>query len=418
MKTHLISRIFASLPVLFLATSQADAIPPGKSILEPLGKPIAEGSLILNSRLRYEFADQQGLDESSAFTLLTRLGYQTGVYSGFSILAEGEYNWVLNNGNFAAYPPPFNNGDTVIADAETFDLNRLFLKYQSEPFTAIVGRQDINLLNQRNVGAVAWRQNDQTYDAVRLQLNAIPDVAIDYTYNWQVNRIFGTEAPAIPLHRFHADNHFINASYTGIDHLTFGTYAYLLNLRNASALSSDTYGIFADGSAPITTDYTFKYRAEWAYQTDNSQTTSFDLGEHYLHFRGAVARDDYELGLGMESLGGDGTTAFQTPLATLHAYNGWTDTFLTTPANGLHDYYLFAGSPLGWGLTARLESHLFTAENTSTTYGQEAGVSLSKKFTDQLTALVKVSHYNGHAANLGSISADKTKAWLQLDYVF
>lgn len=410
MKTHIMSRALASIPALILATSQADPM--------STGKPAADGSLILNTRLRYEYANQQGLDESNAFTLRTRLGFQTGVYSGFSLLAEGEYNWMLNNGDFAAYPPPFNAGDTVIADGETFDLNRLFVKYQSEPFTAIVGRQDINLFNQRHVGTVAWRQNDQTYDAVRLQFNAIPDVAIDYSYNWQINRIFGTEAPATPLRRFRTDNHFLNATYTGIDDLILGAYTYLLHLRNAPALSSDTFGLFADGSTSITADYTFKYRTEWAYQIDNSHTTGPDIGEHYLHLRGAVAREKYEVGLGLESLGGNGTTAFQTPLATLHAFNGWSDTFLTTPAAGLRDYYIYAGGPLNWGINARLEAHLFTAEDTSTTYGHETGISLTKKFTERLTVLVKASHYNGRSSIPGAIGADKTKAWLQFDYAF
>ena len=41
--------------------------------------------------------------------------------------------------------------------------------------------------------------------------------------------------------------------------------------------------------------------------------------------------------LGFERLEGNGTVALQTPLATLHAFNGWADKFLSTPANGLRD---------------------------------------------------------------------------------
>src|ERR1035438_4740700 len=39
---------------------------------------------------------------------------------------------------------------------------------------------------------------------------------------------------------------------------------------------------------------------------------------------------------------GKGRTGFQTPLATLHAFNGWDDVFLTTPADGLQDIYTYA----------------------------------------------------------------------------
>jgi hypothetical protein len=394
----------ASLAAVCLSTANAD--------------PDSDGTIILNSRLRYEFADQQDLDDSNAFTLRTRLGYQSGVHSGFSFLAECEYNWELNSGDFAAYPPPFNAGDTVIADGESFDINRFIVKYQSEPFTAIVGRQDINLLNQRHIGTVAWRQNDQTQDAARIRFTAIPDFVLDYTYNWQVNRVFGSQAPAGVLKRFHTDNHILNATYTGIDDLTLGAYAYLLRLRNAPALSSDTVGLFADGSVSITSEYAFKYRAEWSYQTDNSHTAGPNVGEHYIHLRGAVVRKNYEVGLGFESLGGNGTTAYQTPLATLHAFNGWADTFLTTPAAGLRDYYLFAGAPLGWGINARLEAHQFTAEDNGTTFGHEYGISLVKKLNDNLTALAKASQYEGRASVPGVVGRDKTKFWLQLDYTF
>lgn len=418
MKTYRLIRALLLLPAVCLTTAHADPIPLGKSLLDPLGSPIADGALILNSRLRYEFADQEGLDDSNAFTLRTRLGYQSGVYSGFSFLAEGEYNWELNSGDFAAYLPPLNGSKTVIADGESFDLNRLYLKYQSEPFTAIIGRQDINLLNQRHIGTVGWRQNDQTFDAARFQFTAFPDFVLDYTYNWQVNRVFGSEAPTGALQRFHTDNHILNATYTGIDKVTLGAYAYLLRFSNAPTLSSDTFGLFADGTAPITSAYAFKYHTEWSYQTDNSHTAGPDVGEHYIHLRGAVARDKYEVGLGFESLGGNGTTAYQTPLATLHLFNGWADSFLTTPAGGLRDFYLFAGAPLCWGVNARLEAHHFTAEDNSTTFGQEYGISLVKKFNENLTALVKASQYEGSASVPGVVGADKTKVWLQMEYAF
>ncbi|MEI8045213.1 MAG: hypothetical protein WCL11_27625, partial [Verrucomicrobiota bacterium] len=50
--------------------------------------------------------------------------------------------------------------------------------------------------------------------------------------------------------------------------------------------------------------------------------------------------------VGYEVLEGNGTIGFATPLATLHAFNGWADMFLSTPANGLKDFYLKAGYSL------------------------------------------------------------------------
>ena len=49
---------------------------------------------------------------------------------------------------------------------------------------------------------------------------------------------------------------------------------------------------------------------------------------------------------GWEHLGGDGAHALQTPLATLHAFNGWADKFTVTPPGGLEDRYVGAGGKL------------------------------------------------------------------------
>jgi len=50
--------------------------------------------------------------------------------------------------------------------------------------------------------------------------------------------------------------------------------------------------------------------------------------------------------VGYEVLEGNGAIGFATPLATLHAFNGWADMFLTTPANGLKDLYFRASYAL------------------------------------------------------------------------
>jgi hypothetical protein len=111
-------------------------------------------------------------------------------------------------------------------------------------------------------------------------------------------------------------------------------YAYLLKLRPTPALSSDTFGLYADGAHTLNADYKLLYRAEWAWQRANSHTSGPDYAAHYWHLRLGLARAARQAGIGWESLGADNGRALQTPLATLHAFNGWTDTFLSTPAEG------------------------------------------------------------------------------------
>ncbi|MCC5808483.1 MAG: hypothetical protein JJU00_19305 [Opitutales bacterium] len=413
----LILPVVLAAGLLSLAPSPADATELGKSVLARAGSPWDEGRLIFNTRLRYEHADQDGLRAADAFTLRTRFGYETPSFEGFSALVEGEYNWVLNNGDFAVYPPPFNNGRTVIPDPETFALNRLFAAYADDGFSATVGRQGINLLNQRHIGTVGWRQNDQTYDAGRLRVTAVPDVVIDYTWNWQVNRIFGSKTPATPLRRLRTDNHFVNVLYTGMDDTTFGAYHYALRLRNLTAMSSDTTGLFVDGTHALNGDYTLLYRAEFGRQRDNRSTSGASYREDYYHLRLGARRAGFQAGIGYEELGGDGERAFQTPLATLHAFNGWADTFLTTPPDGLRDTYLWLAGPLGeTKVNARFEARYFRAQYISQTYGHELGLLLTRPLTENLGALVKATRYKGREAAGPGVSADKTKIWIQFDF--
>ena len=55
--------------------------------------------------------------------------------------------------------------------------------------------------------------------------------------------------------------------------------------------------------------------------------------------------------------------AFQTPLATLHKWQGWADKFLTTPSAGIEDVYLgFNVKFSGWN--GQAVWHDFSAEAT------------------------------------------------------
>ncbi len=80
--------------------------------------------------------------------------------------------------------------------------------------------------------------------------------------------------------------------------------------------------------------------------------------------------------IGYEVLSGDGTDAFQTPLATGHAFNGITDKFLTTPDDGLEDIYVkaaysFAKVPLVEKISLAAAYHDFEADRGGADYGSE-----------------------------------------------
>ncbi|MCC5834787.1 MAG: hypothetical protein JJU20_08660 [Opitutales bacterium] len=392
--------------------------PMGQELRERMGEPLNQGRILFNVRGRFEYADQDGLDSSKAYTLRTRAGYETARYNGFSALIEGEHNLVLNSGSYAAYPPPHNAGQTVIPDGRQRTLNQLNVAWSGHDLQARVGRQVFNLDNQRFVGAVGWRQNNQTFDAARFVWN--PDTRLTLSYTWvdKVNRIFGSAAPAANLRRFKSDSHLLTGQFSLGGGARLGAYLYDLDLKQAAALSGRTVGIYLDGRQELATESALVYRLEFARQEDTSASGALDFSHSYLHGRLAFSGQGFTVGVGYEELDGDGSHAFQTPLATLHAFNGWSDVFLTTPVDGLRDLYVFGQWNLPEGFVAFWEAHQFSSARNSDRYGHEFGAGLRKAFSPNFSALLKYSYYSGSSASASFAAAapDRSKLWIQFEF--
>jgi hypothetical protein len=116
-------------------------------------------------------------------------------------------------------------------------------------------------------------------------------------------------------------------------------------------------------------------------------------------------------------LGGDkgpGNRAFQTPLATKHAFQGWADIFLATPADGVKDAYVGATLPLLGG-SLQAWYHDFRAERGSSQYGEEIDVAYGHPIpgVKGLVGLVKYASYDAD-----EFAVDTDKLWLQLQYSY
>ena len=199
----------------------------------------------------------------------------------------------------------------------------------------------------RFIGNVAWRQHEQTFDGVSLVDTSLPATTLTYVYVTRVNRVFGQNSA---VGRYDSHSHLLNAVYSGLmPYLKLESYAYLLDLRQAPTLSTATYGARGDGSFNLGDGFTALLNGQYAHQNDYAKnplniSLSYYLGEAGLGYRGFTGLAGYEV------LQGNGTMAFQTPLATLHAFQGWAETFLTKPPNGIKDLYVkgaygFAAAP-------------------------------------------------------------------------
>lgn len=392
---------------------------------------LKEGRVFGEVRARYEHVDQDNaLSDADAYTVRTNLGFETAPIHGFKALIEGQIVRHLGSEDFNSTE----NGRStfsVVADPDVVQVNRLWVEYNGIPDTSIkAGRQFLNLDNQRFVGAVGWRQNDQTFDAARIINQSIPGLELQYSYVDNVERIFDGGAQPGSLE---SNTHLAHASYKVNDLVHATGYAYFMDFDNVAGrtgLSADqsnnTYGVRFTGKAPINEDWMFSYEAEAATQEDAGDST-LNYNENYYHIAPKVSGQGFTFGLGYEVLEGDGTSAFRTPLATLHKFNGWADVFLNTPANGLEDAYIMWAykvsntNTLADGVKLTAIYHDFEGEEGGD-FGNELDLSLGKTFTlpenstpfKKISALIKYADYNADDAPY----VDTEKVWLQIGLKF
>jgi len=378
-------------------------------------------------RPRYEYADTQATKPSQALTMRTVFGLTTAELYGFQGMIEGLN--VLSVGNSDSYyagDNPSASDKTLVLDPPLTEIHQAWLSYTYTNWAtgAKGGRQIINLDNQRFIGAVDWRQNSQTFDAVRLDKSIVEHLALNYTYIGRVNRVGGNVPDLLPpLKDFQSSSHVIHAIYDACAYAKATGYIYLLDLENGAgnANSCASYGFSVVGKAPLTEKFDLEYRGEFAWQTDYADSP-LDYGAPYLHLTAASAFKPASFGVGYELLGYDNNAGFRTPLATLHAFNGWADVFLNTPNTGLQDYYVWGQVQLPWELPLRVVLHKFDAASSGTpNYGNELDISLSRKFGKHWTALIKYAYYdakNAFVTGGATVGAnDVHKFWAQVIFL-
>ena len=379
------------------------------SAFETLWETFAGGKFTLDIRARAEIVDQTNLDTAQAYTARTRFGYGTKALYGFSFYFDFED---IRSANDDLYNAAGLNGQprkAVVADPEDTELNQLFGRYSSEYVTATAGRQRLILDDHRFVGNVGWRQNEQTFDAYTLASGWILKTPLLYSYVDDVNRIFGPDA----RRDFESDSHVVNLSFDLLPLGKLTTFGYFLDFPNSPANSSHTYGARLGAKHTRGREY-ITYAASYAYQVDAGPNPT-DYAAGYYFVEGAYGTEDIgDVGVGYEVLGSDdGRFAFRTPLATGHKFNGWADSFLVTPANGLEDVYFFVNAYLPAGIEGRLVHHLFFSHRRNREFGGEFDALLSKAFNEHVSVLGKLAIFEGEAG-----FPDVQKYWMQVQVTF
>jgi len=359
---------------------------------------ISESSLSADFRYRYEFIDQESKPENArASTLRSRLRFNTGEYDGFSALIEGanvlaigseRYNSTANG--LVEYP--------VVADPEGSVLNQVYVNYARENSFIRVGRQIITHGDQRFVGAVGWRQNDQVFDATRVVYKPMDNLKIDYAFVNRVHRIFGPDDGANPA-ELEGNNHLLNINTQLSDEFILNAYLYDLDFSSQANyipakvenLSSRTVGVDAQyGFGQLTA------RVRYAQQR-SAGASRLDYRTHYYAAGLKYKIDTLEVGASYEVFGSDNGVGFATPLATNAIHNGWALAFPVTPGVGLIDANMTASYRTNWGILL-MGYHDFSSEVGHDSFGSEVDLGVIFPIKKSWDLSVKVADFQSSSS--------------------
>jgi hypothetical protein len=376
--------------------------------------------------LRYRFENVEdgqtpALKDAYASTLRTALGYSTGLYHDFGAYVQLEDVRVIGND---LYNDGGTNGVTnraIVVDPDGTELQQANLRYRGLPKTTLtMGRQEIEHRQaplHRYVGNILWRQNWQSFDAFRAISQSLPAVKIDYAYIWNVNRIFGQDNKIADRANYRMDSQAVDITYTGFTWGTFEPYAYLLdfdsNVPATQVMTTATYGLRFSGAYDIVTQAAkILYTGELAHQ-EGWRGNPVKVDENYYLgelgvtkllsnpvIESITIKGSYEVlegsGPATVTIGKTKTTvpiAFQTPLGTNHAFQGWADRFLITPKDGVNDLFgTFAAKVYGANLAVIY--HDFSSNNIDYDYGTEWDLQLTRTFNEHYTFGLKYADYN------------------------
>jgi len=373
---------------------------------------LTQGTPSVALRYRYELVDDGAFDkEAYASTLRTVLGYRTLPYRGFSLFLQAQNVAAIGNDLFvnrgAGHLANRVSDRPAVSDPSQTRMQQVYGRLDAFDTTFDVGRREIAYGDHRFIGDVNWRQNHQAFDAIHLSNRSLPKTTFSYTFADKVIRIDGGTKDM--------SSHFVNALVALDPNLSLELFSYLLDYDAAvdAPLSSQSYGGKLSGSRPLLEKHQLLFEAQYAKQMDFGANPA-DRSPDYLHLVGGVGLSGkLTLKLGRELLGGSPENgAFQTPLATLFKFNGWADKFLTTPPNGLVDWYVSGEGRLRSVLWI-VAYHDFSADAGGDSYGSEldARAIFSTSWKQSFGAQLALYREDG-------FGTDTTKLWIWTEYGF
>jgi hypothetical protein len=344
------------------------------------------GHATIEERARVQFVNQVGKSGAAALTLRSLIGFSTKPVDGLSATVQ-----FLNVADLTSSYNSGANGKTryaAILDPSVTNLNQANIAYTGISETiATIGRQIINLDDVRFVGNVDFRQNMQTFDAVTAANKTIDNLKVQGSYIWGIKNILNRHIPT--------QTYLVEGWYTPTKEVQLDAFGYWYGneaktvilgaagcgLAGAAACNSRTLGARIHGTVPLPQAISLEYKGTYAAQ-DPYDGGSALIDADYVQASVKAIWNGYFIGAEYMLMGSNsnGTYAFQTPLATKHAFNGWDEIFLTTPAKGLQAEQInIGGKVLGANLIAKYYD--FKSDYRGLSYGHEWDLSATYQFS-------------------------------------
>ena len=379
----------------------------------------------LEIRPRYEYVEQKNNNLKSANALTTRISVGLKLKELFHL--KNLESYIEATGVFATidnYSPEKSKYE-LVPDPQNTRFTQIYLNYTLNKTSFIVGRKFVIIDDHRFIGNVGWRQMPQSFGVVAISDNTVKNlnllIAGIYERKGIINKLNEEwEFGKWPL--------IIDINYKFNELFKVKGFSYLITDTH------NTYGIKASGKYK-TSIGKVSYLAEYAKQTDpyktDNLTTKPDIDTNYYRIGIKTNISGFLGGIEYTHFGDKNgkSKGFSTPLATLHAFDGWSDVLLAGAGGGfdygLDEYKLTAGyknKKIGKFLINYLIFNSYKSQPTGNNIGTELDLLYTKKLTKRFSLLLKSAFYyskDGYytGGNLKGIS-DVNKFWAQIDFKY
>jgi hypothetical protein len=353
---------------------------------------LKQGRPYLNTRYRFETFQRDGSPFTAhayAPTLRLALGYETPSFRGFSAFAELEAVEITGHADYndPTLPSQLRPNRPTILDPKSLQLGQGYVTWthsiDHNKLQLTVGRQELTLNDGRFVSVSPWRQVHGSFDAVKFNTDLPRNFSFTYAFINRFNRETGYNASdgQPSMH-----THMTELVWRKTERVRMSLYNLLLNYRSPAqfSMSTQTYGLRANGPYQFSSDWSVVYTAEFAKQKNYGKNVNRVDANYYLGELGPGWRG-WEFRLGDALLAGRSSTdELTTPLAPPH--NGWTDLFFNNPSipegSGLEARYLSATGPVRFlaGTIATVIYYNYHSDVPRVHYGSEFDLQLAHKF--------------------------------------